>query len=169
MVSGSSNSQAKSASVDNGPPEFPNKNINKRIAVISTLAAVGLFLSARLDLGVSLKDLSAAALPYEEVLSLKFVWSFIYWLFCLYMFVLRFTLFFGWCSRLLPMESPLLWSSTQIGAKCAGNWLPRSTKLSNNSSNDLQSLESYCFLGNNSSMLYGVCVSLCKLKDYYWD
>lgn len=84
MVSGSSNSQAKSASVDNGPPEFPNKNINKRIAVISTLAAVGLVLSARLDLGVSLKDLSAAALPYEEVLSLKFVWSFIYWLFCLY-------------------------------------------------------------------------------------
>lgn len=69
VVSGSSNSQAKSASVDNGPPEFPNKNINKRIAVISTLAAVGLFLSARLDLGVSLKDLSAAALPYEEALA----------------------------------------------------------------------------------------------------
>ena len=43
------------------------------------------------------------------------------------------------------MESPLLWSSTQIGAKCAGNWLRRSTKLSNNSSNNLQSLESYCF------------------------
>lgn len=94
MVDGSSNSQATSASVDNGPPEFPNKNINKRIAVVSTLAALGLFLSARLDLGVSLRDLTAAALPYEEVLSVKFVWSFIYWLFYMYMFVLRFTLFF---------------------------------------------------------------------------
>lgn len=95
MVDGSSNSQATRASVDNGPPEFPNKNINKQIAVVSTLAALGLFLSARLDLGVSLKDLTAAALPYEEVLSVKFVWSFIYWLFYMYMFVLRFTLFFG--------------------------------------------------------------------------
>jgi len=47
-----------------------------------------------LDLGVSLRDLTAAALPYEEVLSVKFVWSFIYWLFYMYMFVLRFTLFF---------------------------------------------------------------------------
>jgi hypothetical protein len=83
VVDGSSNSQATSASVDNGPPEFTN-----------TLAALGLFLSARLDLGVSLRDLTAAALPYEEVLSVKFVWSFIYWLFYMYMFVLRFTLFF---------------------------------------------------------------------------
>lgn len=33
----------------------------------STLAALGLFLFARLDFGVSLKDLSAAALPYEQV------------------------------------------------------------------------------------------------------
>lgn len=145
MVNGSSNPQDTSASADNGPPEFPNKNINKQIAVVATLAAVGLFLSARLDLGVSLKDLSAAALPYEEVLCVKFVWSFIYCLFYLYMFVLRFTLIFGWCSRLFPMESLLLWSSTQIGAKCAGNWLRRFTKLSNNSSNNLQSLESYCF------------------------
>ncbi|XP_062155695.1 thioredoxin-like protein HCF164, chloroplastic [Alnus glutinosa] len=69
VVDGSSNSQATSASVDNGPPEFPNKNINRRIAVVSTLAALGLFLSARLDLGVSLRDLTAAALPYEEALS----------------------------------------------------------------------------------------------------
>ncbi|KAI3462789.1 hypothetical protein Pfo_019452 [Paulownia fortunei] len=53
-----------------GFPEYPDKNFNRRIAVVSTLAAVGLFLSARLDFGgVSLKDLSAAALPYEEALS----------------------------------------------------------------------------------------------------
>ena len=47
--------------------EFPNKDINRRVALASTLAAVGLFISARLDFGVSLKDLSAAAIPYEEV------------------------------------------------------------------------------------------------------
>nr|ABF70020.1 hypothetical protein MA4_8L21.46 [Musa acuminata] len=47
--------------------EFPNKEINRRVALASTLAAVGLFISARLDFGVSLKDLSAAAIPYEEV------------------------------------------------------------------------------------------------------
>ncbi|XP_028947378.1 thioredoxin-like protein HCF164, chloroplastic isoform X2 [Malus domestica] len=52
-----------------GPPEFPNKNTNRQVAVVSTLAALALFLSARLDFGVSLKDLSVAALPYEEALS----------------------------------------------------------------------------------------------------
>ncbi|PIN02209.1 Thioredoxin [Handroanthus impetiginosus] len=52
-----------------GFPAYPDKNFNKQIAVVSTLAAVGLFLSTRLDFGVSLKDLSAAALPYEEALS----------------------------------------------------------------------------------------------------
>jgi hypothetical protein len=73
------------------------------------------------------------------------------------------------------MESPLLWSSTQIGAKCAGNWLRRSTKLSNNSSNNLQSLEIkllFLILGSNSSMLYVVCLCIfvfCKLNDYCWD
>jgi hypothetical protein len=55
------------ASQDSGLPEFPNKDVNKRIAVVSLLAAAGLFLSSRLDFGVSLKDLSVAALPYEEV------------------------------------------------------------------------------------------------------
>lgn len=50
-----------------GLPEMPNKNLNRRIAVVSVLGAVGLFVSGRLDFGVSLKDLSAAALPYEEV------------------------------------------------------------------------------------------------------
>ncbi|KAA8547282.1 hypothetical protein F0562_003854 [Nyssa sinensis] len=61
--------QTTGSSTDNGFPEFPNKDVSKRIAVVSTLAAVGLFFSTRLDLGVSLKDLSAAALPYEEALS----------------------------------------------------------------------------------------------------
>ncbi|XP_061374467.1 thioredoxin-like protein HCF164, chloroplastic [Gastrolobium bilobum] len=51
------------------PPQFPSKDINKKIAVVSTLAALGLFLSTRLDFGVSLKDLSSIALPYEEALS----------------------------------------------------------------------------------------------------
>ncbi|GJV95110.1 thioredoxin-like protein HCF164, chloroplastic [Tanacetum coccineum] len=52
-----------------GLPQLPNKSLNRRIAIVSVLGAVGLFLSGRLDLGVSLKDLSAAALPYEEALS----------------------------------------------------------------------------------------------------
>lgn len=55
--------------MESGSPVFPNKVINKQIAVVSTLAALGLFLSARLDFGVSLKDLSVAALPYEQALS----------------------------------------------------------------------------------------------------
>lgn len=62
-------SQNTNSSSDSGFPEFPNKTINKRIALVSTLAALGFFLSTRLDLGVSLKDLSATALPYEEALS----------------------------------------------------------------------------------------------------
>lgn len=61
--------QAVDSSINDGSPEYPSKNFNKQIAVVSTLAAVGLFLSTRLDLGVSLKDLSAMALPYEEALS----------------------------------------------------------------------------------------------------
>ncbi|XP_022133403.1 thioredoxin-like protein HCF164, chloroplastic [Momordica charantia] len=64
-----STGQAASSSTNNGFPEFPNKNINRQIAVVSTLSALALFLSARLDFGVSLKDLAAAALPYEEALS----------------------------------------------------------------------------------------------------
>ncbi|EEF40063.1 Thiol:disulfide interchange protein txlA, putative [Ricinus communis] len=61
--------EVSSSSPVSGLPEFPNKDVNKQIGVISVLAAVGLFLSARLDFGVSLKDLSAAAVPYEEALS----------------------------------------------------------------------------------------------------
>ncbi|CAL9166582.1 unnamed protein product [Musa hybrid cultivar] len=49
--------------------EFPNKDINRQVALASMLVAVGLFISARLDFGVSLKDLSAAAIPYEEALA----------------------------------------------------------------------------------------------------
>ncbi|PQP93296.1 thioredoxin-like protein HCF164 chloroplastic [Prunus yedoensis var. nudiflora] len=64
-----SSSQATSSSRESGPPQFPNKNTNKQVALVSTLAAVALFLSGRLDFGVSLKDLSVAALPYEEALS----------------------------------------------------------------------------------------------------
>jgi len=48
-------------------PQLPNKDVNNKIALVSTLAALGLFLFARLDFGVSLKDLSAFAVPYEEV------------------------------------------------------------------------------------------------------
>ncbi|XP_010526734.1 PREDICTED: thioredoxin-like protein HCF164, chloroplastic [Tarenaya hassleriana] len=59
-------SPADSAS---GFPEFPTKEINKRVALASAVAALGLFVSTRLDFGVSLKDLSASALPYEEALS----------------------------------------------------------------------------------------------------
>lgn len=59
-----------SASSNNGSlPEFPNKDVNRRIALISSIGAVGLFVTTRLDFGVSLKDLSASALPYEEALS----------------------------------------------------------------------------------------------------
>ncbi|CAL1408833.1 unnamed protein product [Linum trigynum] len=52
-----------------GLPEFPTRNLNRRIAVGSGLFGVGLFVLGRLDFGVSLKDLSAVALPYEEALS----------------------------------------------------------------------------------------------------
>ncbi|XP_050205220.1 thioredoxin-like protein HCF164, chloroplastic isoform X2 [Mercurialis annua] len=65
----SSSDVKNEGSTSTGLPEFPNKSVNKRIAAVSLVAAVGLFLSARLDFGVSLKDLTAAALPYEEALS----------------------------------------------------------------------------------------------------
>ncbi|KAG6482099.1 hypothetical protein ZIOFF_058727 [Zingiber officinale] len=45
-------------------PLFPNRNVNRRIALASSLAAVGFFSSRRLAFGVSLKDLSANAMPY---------------------------------------------------------------------------------------------------------
>ena len=64
---GDTTGQAASSSSNQGFPEFPNKDINRRIAIISTVSALALFSSSRLDFGVSLKDLAAAALPYEEV------------------------------------------------------------------------------------------------------
>ncbi|KAE9607770.1 hypothetical protein Lal_00013446 [Lupinus albus] len=51
------------------PPEIPSKDINRKVAIFSTLSALGLFLFTRLDFGVSLKDLTAIALPYEQALS----------------------------------------------------------------------------------------------------
>ncbi|XP_076934185.1 thioredoxin-like protein HCF164, chloroplastic [Bidens hawaiensis] len=63
------NEEVTSSPSGGGFPELPNKSLNRRIAIVSVLGAVGLFLSGRLDFGVSLKDLSAAALPYEEALS----------------------------------------------------------------------------------------------------
>ncbi|KAL1809859.1 hypothetical protein ACET3Z_026849 [Daucus carota] len=50
-------------------PQYPTKTFNTGLAFVSVVAAVGLFLSGRLDLGVSLKDISAVALPYEQALS----------------------------------------------------------------------------------------------------
>ncbi|KAK1292641.1 hypothetical protein QJS10_CPB17g02565 [Acorus calamus] len=51
------------------PNFFPTKDINRRVAAASSLAAVGLFLSTRLEFGVSLKDLAAASVPFEKALS----------------------------------------------------------------------------------------------------
>ncbi|KAJ1381028.1 Thioredoxin-like superfamily [Sesbania bispinosa] len=50
------------------PLKFANKDIKKKIAIVSTLAALGLFLSSRLYFGVSLKDHCAHTLPHKEVL-----------------------------------------------------------------------------------------------------
>lgn len=61
-------SVASSSSSSSGFPESPNKDINRRVAAISVIAALSLFVSARLDFGISLKDLTASALPYEEVI-----------------------------------------------------------------------------------------------------
>ncbi|CAN1188368.1 Thioredoxin-like protein HCF164, chloroplastic [Linum perenne] len=58
-----------SSSSDSGFLEFPTRNLNRRVALGSGALGVGLFLFRRLDFGVSLKDLSADALPYEMALS----------------------------------------------------------------------------------------------------
>ncbi|GAB2228384.1 hypothetical protein Droror1_Dr00010220 [Drosera rotundifolia] len=60
--------QTSTSSTEFVLPKFPNKDLNRRIAALSTIAALGLFFSTRLDLGISLQDLSTAALPYEEAL-----------------------------------------------------------------------------------------------------
>nr|AGT16482.1 thiol disulfide interchange protein [Saccharum hybrid cultivar R570] len=52
---------------DAGLPALPNKDLNRRVALLSTLGAVVLFASQRLNLSeASLKDLAANAVPYEE-------------------------------------------------------------------------------------------------------
>ena len=56
-----------SKEASSGFPESPNRDVNRRVAVASVVAALALFLSTRLDFGISLKDLTASALPYEEV------------------------------------------------------------------------------------------------------
>ncbi|XP_010432115.1 PREDICTED: thioredoxin-like protein HCF164, chloroplastic [Camelina sativa] len=56
-------------SSSSGFPETPNKDINRRVAAVTVIAALSLFVSTRLDFGISLKDLTASALPYEEALS----------------------------------------------------------------------------------------------------
>ncbi|CAN4103979.1 unnamed protein product [Withania somnifera] len=50
-------------------PAYPTRDFNRRVALVSVFAALGLFSLQRLDLGVSLKDIVAEALPYEEALS----------------------------------------------------------------------------------------------------
>ncbi|CAH2076341.1 unnamed protein product [Thlaspi arvense] len=62
-------SPTASSSSSSGFPESPNGDINRRVAAASVIAALALFLSTRLDFGISLKDLTASALPYEEALS----------------------------------------------------------------------------------------------------
>ncbi|KAK4341874.1 hypothetical protein RND71_037690 [Anisodus tanguticus] len=58
------------ASAPSSGPEYPTRDFNRRVALVSVLAALGLFSSQRLDLGIpSLKDITAAALPYEEALN----------------------------------------------------------------------------------------------------
>ena len=60
--------QTTSTSQDAGLPALPNKDLNRRVALLSTLGAVALFVSQRLNLTeASLKDLAANSVPYEEV------------------------------------------------------------------------------------------------------
>ncbi|CAN8328186.1 unnamed protein product [Cochlearia groenlandica] len=61
--------ESSSSSSSSVLPASPNKDINRRVAAASVVAALALFLSTRLDFGISLKDLTASALPYEEALS----------------------------------------------------------------------------------------------------
>nr|CAB3493093.1 unnamed protein product [Digitaria exilis] len=62
--------QPTSTPQDAGLPALPNKDLNRRVALLSTLGAVALFASQRLNLSeASLKDLAANAVPYEQALS----------------------------------------------------------------------------------------------------
>ncbi|MCL7023711.1 hypothetical protein MKW94_014717 [Papaver nudicaule] len=65
-------SEAASSKAENPDSvQFPNKGINRRIAAVTSVAALGLFVSGRLDVGGAgtLKDLSKAAIPYEKAIS----------------------------------------------------------------------------------------------------
>lgn len=63
--------QTTSTPQDAGLPSLPNKDLNRRVALLSSLGAVALFASQRLNLSeASLKDLAANAVPYEEVSTL---------------------------------------------------------------------------------------------------
>lgn len=65
----SSSSSSTPQEAPAGPP-VPDKDLNRRVALLSTLGAVGLFASQRFKTGgFSLKDLAANAVPYEEALS----------------------------------------------------------------------------------------------------
>ncbi|KAL0430328.1 UNVERIFIED_CONTAM: hypothetical protein Sradi_0658800 [Sesamum radiatum] len=48
---GAAAAKETTSSTGAGFPEYPDKNFNRRIAVVSAAAAVGLFLSGRLELG----------------------------------------------------------------------------------------------------------------------
>ncbi|RLN43003.1 hypothetical protein C2845_PM01G27030 [Panicum miliaceum] len=62
--------QTTSTPQDAGLPALPNKDLNRRVALLSTLGAVALFASQRLNLNeASLKDLASNSVPYEEALS----------------------------------------------------------------------------------------------------
>ncbi|CAN6292659.1 unnamed protein product [Urochloa humidicola] len=62
--------QTTSTPQDAGLPALPNKDLNRRVALLSTLGAVALFASQRLNLSeASLKDLAANSVPYEQALS----------------------------------------------------------------------------------------------------
>ncbi|CAL0312746.1 unnamed protein product [Lupinus luteus] len=61
-----SNSKVRTSQKES-PPEIPSKDINRKVAIVPTIAALGFFLFTRLDFGVSLEDLSGVTLPYEQV------------------------------------------------------------------------------------------------------
>ncbi|KAK7263056.1 hypothetical protein RJT34_30640 [Clitoria ternatea] len=63
------NNSKGTSSLEVAPPKFPSKDIKKKIAVVSFLAALGLFSSSRFHFGAPLKDHCAHALPSQEALS----------------------------------------------------------------------------------------------------
>jgi hypothetical protein len=112
-VESSSSVADSSSSSSSGFPESPNKDINRRVAAVTVIAALSLFVSTRLDFGISLKDLTASALPYEEVC---------FWILHLCFYSHRMlNEFCEWIFRRYRMGSRLLLSSMQIGVKFVEN------------------------------------------------